>query len=165
MHLISFRVFASLEKSLCTKNQLTFFICLLFVLRKGSATINLPVSPSPYMYVPSMSSAVCKLPYNRKDWQTFLRVCNSNILLSLYLSCALSLSLSFSVAFSHFLISIPPLRFQTFTFWNSYVLKLLRLEIFTFSDVTFSDVTLSDIHRRCVMLRFVAVPSFLFLVS
>ncbi len=74
------------------------FICLLFLFRKGTATINLPVSPSPYMYVPSMSSAVCKLPYNRKDWQTFLRVCNSNILLSLYLSCALSLSLSRSLS-------------------------------------------------------------------
>jgi hypothetical protein len=41
----------------------------------------------------------------------------------------------------------------TFTFWNSYVLELLRLE-----TLTFSDVTLSDINVVCVMLRFVAVP-------
>ncbi len=32
------------------------------------------------------------------------------------------------------------LRFLTFTFWNSYVLKLLRLETLTFSDVTVSDI-------------------------
>ncbi len=32
------------------------------------------------------------------------------------------------------------LRFLTFTFWNSYVLKLLRLETLTFSDVTLSDI-------------------------
>jgi hypothetical protein len=32
------------------------------------------------------------------------------------------------------------LRFLTFTFWNSYVLKLLRLETLTFSDVTLSDL-------------------------
>jgi hypothetical protein len=28
----------------------------------------------------------------------------------------------------------------TFTLWNSYVLKLLRLETLTFSDVTLSDI-------------------------
>jgi hypothetical protein len=28
----------------------------------------------------------------------------------------------------------------TFTFWNSYVLKLLRFETLTFSDVTVSDM-------------------------
>jgi hypothetical protein len=28
----------------------------------------------------------------------------------------------------------------TFTFWNSYVLKLLHLETLTFSDVTLSDI-------------------------
>ncbi len=32
------------------------------------------------------------------------------------------------------------LRFLTFTFWNSYVLKLLSLETLTFSDVTLSDM-------------------------
>jgi hypothetical protein len=31
-------------------------------------------------------------------------------------------------------------RFVTFTFWNYYVLKFLRLETLTFSDVTLSDV-------------------------
>ncbi len=36
------------------------------------------------------------------------------------------------------------LRFGTLTFWNSYVLKLLRLESHTFSDVTLSDITLCD---------------------
>jgi hypothetical protein len=41
-----------------------------------------------------------------------------------------------------------------FTFWNHYVLKLLRLETITFSDATLSDINVvfSD------MLRFVAVP-------
>ncbi len=33
-----------------------------------------------------------------------------------------------------------PLCFLTFTFWNYYVLKLLRLETVTFSDATFSDI-------------------------
>jgi len=42
------------------------------------------------------------------------------------------------------------LRVVMFTFWNYYVLKLLRLE-----TISFSDATLSDIN---VMLRFVAVP-------
>jgi hypothetical protein len=42
------------------------------------------------------------------------------------------------------------LRFVTFTFWNFYVLKFLRLE-----TITFSDATLSDIN---IVLRFVAVP-------
>ncbi len=32
------------------------------------------------------------------------------------------------------------LCFLTFTFWNSYVLKLLRLETITFIDVTLSDI-------------------------
>ncbi len=32
------------------------------------------------------------------------------------------------------------LRFLMFTFWNSYVLKQLRLETLTFSDVTFCDI-------------------------
>ncbi len=32
------------------------------------------------------------------------------------------------------------LRFLTFTFWNSYILELLRLETLTFSDVTLSDI-------------------------
>jgi hypothetical protein len=92
------------ENFVYKKSANIFSMSSLCVLKGYSATINLLVSPSPYMYVPSMSSAVCKLPYNRKDWQTFLRVCNSNILLSLYLSCALSLSLSFSVASSLFLL-------------------------------------------------------------
>jgi hypothetical protein len=36
------------------------------------------------------------------------------------------------------------LRFLTFTFWNSYVLKLLHLETLTFCDVTLSDIKLCD---------------------
>jgi hypothetical protein len=32
------------------------------------------------------------------------------------------------------------LRFLTITFWNSYILKLLRLETLTFSVVTLSDI-------------------------
>ncbi len=32
------------------------------------------------------------------------------------------------------------LRFLTFTFWNCYVLKLLRLETITFRDATLSDI-------------------------
>jgi hypothetical protein len=36
------------------------------------------------------------------------------------------------------------LRFVMFTFWNYYILKLLRLETITFSDATFSDATFSD---------------------
>ncbi len=32
------------------------------------------------------------------------------------------------------------LRFSTFTFWNCYVLKLLRLETITFSDAPLSDI-------------------------
>ncbi len=32
------------------------------------------------------------------------------------------------------------LRFLTFTFWNYYVLKLLRFETITFSDDTLSDI-------------------------
>jgi hypothetical protein len=38
------------------------------------------------------------------------------------------------------------LRFVMFTFWNYYVLKLLRLETITFSDASFSDAMLSDIN-------------------
>jgi hypothetical protein len=38
-----------------------------------------------------------------------------------------------------------------FTFWNYYILKLLRLETITLSDATLSDINF------CVMLRFVAV--------
>jgi hypothetical protein len=34
------------------------------------------------------------------------------------------------------------LRFVTFTFWNYYVLKLLRLETITFSDATLSDINI-----------------------
>ncbi len=32
------------------------------------------------------------------------------------------------------------LHFLTFTFWNYYILKLLRLETITFSDATLSDI-------------------------
>jgi hypothetical protein len=32
------------------------------------------------------------------------------------------------------------LRFLTFTFWNYYVLQVLRLETITFSDATLSDI-------------------------
>jgi hypothetical protein len=42
------------------------------------------------------------------------------------------------------------LRFLTFTFWNYYILKLLRLE-----TITFSDATLSDIN---IVLCYVFVP-------
>jgi len=35
---------------------------------------------------------------------------------------------------------VTSLGFLTFTFWNSYVWKLLRLETLTFSDVTLSDI-------------------------
>ncbi len=38
------------------------------------------------------------------------------------------------------LTTVTSLRFLTFTFWNSYVLKFLRLETLTFSDVTLSDI-------------------------
>jgi hypothetical protein len=34
------------------------------------------------------------------------------------------------------------LRFLTFTFWNYYVLKLLRLQTITFSDAMLSDIML-----------------------
>jgi hypothetical protein len=33
------------------------------------------------------------------------------------------------------------LSFVMFTFWNYYVLKLIRLETITFSDATFSDIS------------------------
>ncbi len=39
------------------------------------------------------------------------------------------------------------LCFVTFTFWNCYILKLLRLE-----TITFSDATLSDINVLCHVL-------------
>ncbi len=45
------------------------------------------------------------------------------------------------------------LRFVMFTFWNYYVLKLLRLETMTFSDARYVKW-----HKHCVMLRFVTVP-------
>ncbi len=51
------------------------------------------------------------------------------------------------------------LRFLTFTFWNSYVLKLLRLETLTFSDVTLSDINvvwcyvLSQYHKLIPDIR------------
>ncbi len=35
---------------------------------------------------------------------------------------------------------------MTFTFWNYYILELLRFETLTFETITFSDATLSDIH-------------------
>ncbi len=40
-----------------------------------------------------------------------------------------------------------------FTFWNYYILKLLRLETISLSDATLSDINF------CFMLRFVAVPN------
>jgi hypothetical protein len=40
-----------------------------------------------------------------------------------------------------------------FTFWNYYILKLLRFETISLSDATLSDINF------CVMLRFVAVPN------
>ncbi len=55
------------------------------------------------------------------------------------------------------------LHFLTFTFWNSYVLKLLRLETITFSDATLSDVdvvlcyVLSQYHAGCCAEPAVAV--------
>jgi hypothetical protein len=42
------------------------------------------------------------------------------------------------------------LRFVMFTFWNYYILKTLCLETIMFSDAT--------LHKRCVLLHFVAVP-------
>ncbi len=38
------------------------------------------------------------------------------------------------------LTTVTSLRFLTFTFWNSYVLKHLCLESLTFSDVTLTDI-------------------------
>ena len=38
------------------------------------------------------------------------------------------------------LTTVTFLSFVTFTFWNSYVLELLRLETITFSDATLSDI-------------------------
>ncbi len=38
------------------------------------------------------------------------------------------------------LTTVTSLRFLTFTFWNYYILKLLRLETVTFSDATLSDI-------------------------
>ncbi len=38
------------------------------------------------------------------------------------------------------LTTVTSLHFLTFTFWNSYVLKRLRLATLTFSDVTLSDI-------------------------
>jgi hypothetical protein len=38
------------------------------------------------------------------------------------------------------LTTVTSLRFVMFTFWNYYVLKLLRLETITFSDATLSDI-------------------------
>jgi hypothetical protein len=35
---------------------------------------------------------------------------------------------------------VTSLRFLMFTFWNSYILKLLRFETLTFSDVTLCDI-------------------------
>jgi hypothetical protein len=40
------------------------------------------------------------------------------------------------------LTTVMSLRFLTFTFWNYYVLKLLRLETVTFSDATLSDINI-----------------------
>jgi hypothetical protein len=36
--------------------------------------------------------------------------------------------------------TVTLLRYVTFTFWYSYVLKLVRLETLTFSDLTFCDM-------------------------
>jgi hypothetical protein len=41
--------------------------------------------------------------------------------------------------------------FLTFTFWNYYVLKLLRLEIITFSDATLSNI---NIVLCCVLSQY-----------
>jgi hypothetical protein len=35
---------------------------------------------------------------------------------------------------------VTAFRFSTFTFWNYYVLQLLRFETITFSDATLSDI-------------------------
>ncbi len=46
------------------------------------------------------------------------------------------------------------LRFLTFTFWNAYVLKLLRLETLTFNDVTLSDINIVGCHVLSQYLHF-----------
>ncbi len=51
--------------------------------------------------------------------------------------------------------TVTSLSFLTFTFWNYYVLKLLRLETIRFSDATLSDINivlcyiLSQFLKRC----------------
>ena len=48
------------------------------------------------------------------------------------------------------------LRFVMFTFWNYYVLKLLRLETITFSDATLSNINVV----LCNVLSQYPLPSF-----
>ncbi len=58
------------------------------------------------------------------------------------------------------LTTVTSLRFLTFTFWNYYVLKLLRLETIKFSDATLSDINIV----LCYVLskyRVYRVPGFL----
>ncbi len=51
------------------------------------------------------------------------------------------------------------LRFLTFTFWNYYVLKLLRLETITFREATLSDINgvlcsvLSQYHNFLELIK------------
>ncbi len=100
-----------------------------------------------------MSSAVCKLPYNRKDWQTFLRVCNSNILLSLYLSCALSLSLSRSLSHLPTSLLVFPFPIGHFHYLTIYLL----CSLFSFSSP--NPLSFCLFHLLALFpLSFVAVP-------
>ncbi len=57
------------------------------------------------------------------------------------------------------LTTVMYLHFLTFTFWNCYVLKLLRLETITFSDATLSDINLVLCYVLSQYQIFIAVPS------
>jgi hypothetical protein len=58
------------------------------------------------------------------------------------------------------------LSFVMFTFWNSYVLKLLRLDTITLSDATLSDISvvlcyvLSQYHNNYML--FLQRPGYVF---
>jgi hypothetical protein len=49
------------------------------------------------------------------------------------------------------LTTVTSLHFLTFTFWNYYVLKLLRLETVTFSDAMLSDI---NVVLCCVLSQY-----------
>ncbi len=57
------------------------------------------------------------------------------------------------------------IRFWTFTFWNSYVLKLLRLETLTYSDVTLSDINVVWCYVLSQYRFAFSIPFFIFSFS